>query len=128
MPFIRVLLPMKDRIKQIMESQHMTQQAFSQFTGISSSVLSGIFTGRTKPTLKQVEAIIKKIPVSLDWLILGKGDMYVKEAEQQHNQPLAAQKPAPQPAADLFKDERQLTPTPSPAKEIKGVAFVPKPI
>lgn len=87
------LLLMKDRIKQIMESQHMTQQAFSQFTGISSSVLSGIFTGRTKPTLNQVEAIRRKIPnIDLDWLLTGVGTMY-KTDGQSHNSPADSSSP-----------------------------------
>ena len=73
---------MKDRIKLIMESQHMTQQAFSKFTGISAAVLSGIFTGRTKPTINQVEAIRKKIPnISLAWLLFGEGSMYDTERQ-----------------------------------------------
>ena len=48
---------MKERIKQIMESQHMTQQTFAQFIQISPASLSSIFNDRTKPTLAIVEAI-----------------------------------------------------------------------
>ena len=36
---------MKDRIRQLMESQHMTQQTFSDFIGISSASLSKVWTG-----------------------------------------------------------------------------------
>ena len=61
---------MKDRIRQLMESQHMTQQTFSDFIGISSASLSSIFTGRTKPTLNTVEAIRSKFTkINLDWLM-----------------------------------------------------------
>lgn len=60
-----------------MESQHMTQQVFAQFLEISPASLSSIFNDRTKPTLAIVEAIKRKIPtISVEWLILGKGDMY----------------------------------------------------
>ena len=48
---------MKDRIKQIMDSQQMSQQSFAAFLDISPATLSSIFTGRTKPTLSTVEAI-----------------------------------------------------------------------
>jgi len=69
---------MKDRIRQIMESQHMTQQVFAQFIEMSPASLSSIFNGRTKPTLNVVEAIKKKIPdISTDWLMFGRGSMYV---------------------------------------------------
>jgi len=69
---------MKDRIRQLMESQHMTQQVFAQFIEMSPASLSSIFNGRTKPTLNIVEAIKKKIPdISLDWLLSGSGAMYI---------------------------------------------------
>ncbi len=69
---------MKDRIRQIMESQHMTQQVFAQFIGMSPASLSSIFNDRTKPSLNIVEAIRKKIPdISLDWLMFGSGPMYL---------------------------------------------------
>jgi transcriptional regulator with XRE-family HTH domain len=60
-----------------MESQHMTQQGFAQFLGMSAAILSSIFNGRTKPTLNTVDAIKSKIPnINTDWLIFGKGEMY----------------------------------------------------
>jgi DNA-binding XRE family transcriptional regulator len=68
---------MKDRIKTLMESQHMTQQAFADFLGINPATLSGIFNDRTKPTINIVEAVKKKFPdISLDWLMFGTGSMY----------------------------------------------------
>ena len=71
---------MKDRIRQIMESQHMTQKTFASFIDMSEGSLSSIFNGRTKPTLNIVDAIKRKMPaVSTDWLLFGKGKMYVDE-------------------------------------------------
>jgi transcriptional regulator with XRE-family HTH domain len=68
---------MKNRIRQIMESKHMTQQVFAQFLGMSPASLSSIFNGRTNPTLNIVEAVKKKIPdINTDWLMFGVGDMY----------------------------------------------------
>jgi len=72
---------MKDRIRQIMESQHMTQQVFADSIGIGAATLSSIFNGRTRPTLNIVEAIKKKIPnISTDWLLFGSGDMFISES------------------------------------------------
>ena len=69
---------MKDRIKMIMESRHMTQQTFAQFIQMSPASLSSIFNGRTRPTINIVEAIKNKIPnISTDWLMFGIGDMYL---------------------------------------------------
>ncbi len=71
---------MKDRIRQLMESQHMTQQVFAQFLEMSPASLSSIFNDRTRPTLNIVEAIKKKIPnVNTDWLMFGIGDVYMSE-------------------------------------------------
>lgn len=72
---------MKDRIKQLMESQHMTQQTFADFIGISTASLSSIFNGRTKPTLNTVEAIKGKFTtINLEWLMYGSGPMFKEQA------------------------------------------------
>lgn len=74
---------MKDRIKQIMDTQHMTQQTFAAFIGISAPTLCSIFQGRTKPTLNIVEAIKRKMPnVHTEWLIFGNGRMFEDEKVQ----------------------------------------------
>jgi len=68
---------MKDRIRQLMESQHMTQQVFADYIGTTPATLSGIFNDRTRPTINIVESIKKKFPdISLDWLMFGQGSMY----------------------------------------------------
>lgn len=59
-----------------MESNHMTQKIFSQFTGISEGSLSGVLNNKTRPTLQMVDAIHKHFPqVSLEWLMYGVGSM-----------------------------------------------------
>lgn len=68
---------MKERIRQLMESQHMNQQSFANYVGIATATLSSILIGRTKPTLNTVESIMGKMPdVNLDWLLFGKGEMF----------------------------------------------------
>ena len=63
---------MKDRIRQIMEDQHLTQQSFAQMTQISTPTLSNILTGKSRATLNTVELIKRKFPlISLDWLLDG---------------------------------------------------------
>ena len=54
----------------------MTQQVFADFIGTTPATLSGIFNGRTRPTLSIVEAIKKKIPnINTDWIMFGSGQM-----------------------------------------------------
>lgn len=69
---------MKDRIRKLMEAQHMNQQTFAQLTGINSATLSNIFNGRTSPTLNQVTAIQRRFPsINLNWLLNGEGGMFM---------------------------------------------------
>lgn len=80
---------MKDRIKQIMESMHMSQQVFAQFIDMSPASLSGIFNGRTRPTLNIVEAIKNKFPqINTDWLMFGTGEMYKQTSDETSKQPI----------------------------------------
>lgn len=78
---------MKDRIRQVMETMHMSQQVFAQYIDMSPASLSSIFNGRTQPTLKIVEAIKRKFPnISTDWLMFGSGTMYVSPSDGSENQ------------------------------------------
>ncbi len=87
------LTGMKDRIKTVMESNHMTQKIFSQFTGISEGSLSGVLNNKTRPTLQMVDAIHKHFPqVSLEWLMYGTGSMELtaSDADTSGDAPAAA--------------------------------------
>jgi transcriptional regulator with XRE-family HTH domain len=102
---------MKDRIRQIMESQHMTQQVFAQFIEMSPASLSSIFNGRTKPTLNVVEAIKKKIPdISTEWLLFGSGSMY-----SNYNKVENAPADTPSTGSDSLFDFSDFSPSPSEA-------------
>lgn len=71
------LLNMKDRIRSLMETQHMNQQSFASFIGVSPATLSSIYNGRTQPTLNIANRICSKLTnVSLSWLLYGTGEMY----------------------------------------------------
>ena len=79
-------MDMKDRIRQLMETKNMTQQAFATFTGLSTATVCGILNERTKPTLATVEAINNKFPnINLDWLMFGKGPMFLEENKEGDN-------------------------------------------
>ena len=72
----------KDRIRMIMEDQHMTQQVFADFLQQSPATLSSIFNGRTRPTLQVIDAIKSKIPdINIEWLLYGTGDMYISHPQ-----------------------------------------------
>ncbi len=73
-------MEMKDRIRQLMEAQNMTQQSFATFVDMAPATLSSILNERTKPTLNTVEAIRAKFPnISIDWLMFGNGTMFIDD-------------------------------------------------
>ncbi len=71
-------MQMKDRIKEIQEYVQMSQQDFAACLEISAATLSGIYNGRSQPTIKTANAIHSSFPeINTDWLMFGTGDMFV---------------------------------------------------
>ena len=124
---------MKDRIKQIMDAQQMSQQAFAAFIDMSAATLSSIFNGRTKPTLAIVEAIKTKIPnINTDWLMFGSGTMYKSSSEAPAVSPSSTSSKT-EPMLDFGFDEGSSTgkeskSEPQVKQEIKGVNNTPREI
>lgn len=118
-----------------MESQHMTQKVFASFIGLSEGSLSGIYSGRTRPTLNVVELIKEKIPaISTDWLMFGKGKMYTSEndssdgAYQDVHQPLPANDSPTSPSGGLFNPLENVGVTQTLKNPVKTeVKFIDKP-
>jgi transcriptional regulator with XRE-family HTH domain len=68
----------RDRLFKIMESQGMNAKQFALELGVSAGTLSNIFGGRNKPSLELLENTLQCFPtINTDWLILGKGEMYL---------------------------------------------------
>ena len=55
-------MQMKDRIKEIQEYVQMSQQDFAACLEISAATLSGIYNGRSQPTIKTANAIHSSFP------------------------------------------------------------------
>jgi len=113
---------MKDRIRQIMESQHMTQQVFADYIGLAPATLSSIFNGRTRPTLNVVEALKRKIPnINFDWLMLGVGPMYLDQAtgDQPQDDTSVSREKIENPMLDFDQ-----APSPTPQNAPQRMSFV----
>ena len=73
---------MKDRIRQLMLDQAMSQKSFASELCIAEATLSGIFNGRTRPSNQIVSSIHERFPeVNISWLMFGEGAMYTSEAD-----------------------------------------------
>lgn len=118
---------LKDRIVMVMESQHQTQKIFSQFIGVSEATLSSIIKERTRPTLNIVEAIKKKIPtISTDWLLFGKGEMYVDENRASSTPPTTGRTDNAEPMIDFGAPETAAETAAQTAPVIQRVIETPK--
>lgn len=68
---------MKERIRIIMENEHLTPSAFADMIQIGRAVMSHILNGRNNPSLEVVTRILQKFPhVNPTWLLNGSGNMY----------------------------------------------------
>ena len=117
---------MKDRIYQLMKYQGMSQKEFAATLCIAEGTLSGIFTGRTRPTNNIVNAIHECFPhISINWLMFGEGEMLLDGASSQAQDAAPAQ-------ADLFAPgtapSSDLVSAPSPVPQIQEVVkYIDKP-
>lgn len=67
---------MKDRIRAIMNQSGLSQQEFAARLQMTPASISGIFNGRTNPTMNHVMAIHRAFPqVNERWLLFGEGEM-----------------------------------------------------
>lgn len=114
---------MKDRIRELMEAQHMNQQTFANFTGINGATLSGIFTGRSRPTLNTIEAIKKKFPsINIEWLMFGHGGMFMTSNDNEASE-VAGQTSAP-PTNPSFSTNHNIN-TPTSQQHISNITVIP---
>ncbi len=95
---------MKDRIKEILDSQGLNATQFAQKVNINVSALSHILSGRNNPSYDALQKIIVNFPgINVEWLMTGQGEMY-KESS-----------PKEQEEVTLFS-ENPLKPNQSPEK------------
>ncbi len=91
----------RDRLVKIMESEGMSARQFSQEIGISAGAISNIMSGRNKPSLDVLQAVLRRFrAISCNWLIMGVGTMYLTGGQE--NSP-----------AMLFPEENDVQETPN---------------
>ena len=92
---------MKERIRNIMQHERLSQQEFAARLGISAASLSSIFTGRTNPTNNHVMAVHRAFPqINVNWLRFGEGSMLTPEAGTQSAATGSADLQPPTPETD----------------------------
>lgn len=68
------------RILEVFKQSQLSRAEFAQALGISNAVLSHISSGRNKPSLDLVLALLDKFKdINPEWLLLGNGPMLRKD-------------------------------------------------
>ena len=74
----------RDRIKLIIETEGVTQVAFAETTGINTSTLNHVLTGRNNPSVEVISKILAAYPqYESDWLLHGSGPMWTEAYSEQ---------------------------------------------
>ena len=107
-----------------MESQHMTQQNFADYLGISSASLSSLFNDRTRPTLNHVDAIRKRFPnINLDWLMYGKGPMFHDEENAPVDMSVSSAEQSQEPTLDFQAAPAAVPLHPFPQQSVRPAPY-----
>ncbi len=97
---------MVERIKAVMAHYNLRAAQFSDAIGMQRSAVSHVLSGRNKPSLDFVLRIKRRFPeINLDWLTLGEGDMFSKEASLSSlgSQEVLPEQPVPVKSSDVGK-------------------------
>ena len=71
---------MIDRIKELMEIEHLSSSQFADEINLQRSSLSHVLSGRNKPSLDFVMKIKQRFKeINLEWIIFGNGEMKIKK-------------------------------------------------
>ncbi|MFK5855044.1 MAG: helix-turn-helix domain-containing protein [Bacteroidota bacterium] len=95
---------MIERVKKLLEIEQLSSSQFADEIKLQRSSLSHVLSGRNKPSLDFVMKIKKRFPeVNLDWLIFGKGHMFLSQQEKKVTSP-----PAPKPEIEFENSQKTI--------------------
>lgn len=78
---------MVNRIKNLISVKNLSASQFADNLGVQRSNISHILSGRNKPSLDFILKLHEIYPeISLEWLILGKGEMFGSVIRQKTNE------------------------------------------
>lgn len=82
------------RFNELLFRLDKNQTAFAESIGVSSTAISKIINNKSKPGYDMTETILRVYPkVSRDWLMAGKGGMYVGEEANKYGSQIISTSP-----------------------------------
>ena len=74
----------KDRIFKLLNEENLSSSKFADILNVQRSSISHIISGRNKPSLDFIQKVLINFPaVNPDWLIIGKGEMYLQTQQKE---------------------------------------------
>ena len=106
---------MVNRINLLLQAKNITARQFAEEIGIQPSGMSHILSGRNNPSLDFVMKVIRRWPeVNINWLMFGKGEMFVSQPVTQLSSAPLVQESRPVVSPPVAMQEPA---TPSAAQE-----------
>jgi len=68
---------MKERLAELIAELGILKKDFAESIGVSTGNLSDWLSGKTEPSAKPLSRISEKYKVNLNWLVTGKGPMFL---------------------------------------------------
>lgn len=91
-----------------MQAKNITAKQFAEEIGIQPSGMSHILSGRNNPSLDFVNKVLRRFPeIDANWLVLGKGEMYMSSPGAKP--PVSPIAPLPVEPPTLFADTPEET-------------------
>jgi len=79
-----VINQIKDRIFKLLKEESLSSSKFADILDVQRSSISHIISGRNKPSLDFIQKVLRNFPaINPDWLIIGKGEMYLEEQQKE---------------------------------------------
>lgn len=72
---------MKERIKALRKQLKMTQEDFAKRLGLARNSIANYEIGRREPTNAIINSICREFNVNEEWLLTGKGEMFIDFTE-----------------------------------------------
>ncbi|MEN8121129.1 MAG: helix-turn-helix transcriptional regulator [Bacteroidota bacterium] len=74
----------KDRIFKLLNEENLSSSKFADIIDVQRSSISHIISGRNKPSLDFIQKVLLNFPqINPDWLVIGKGEMYIKAQQKE---------------------------------------------
>lgn len=70
-------MSIKDRLREIIDSQNMSIKAFAESMRIPLRTLYNYLSGDREPSTEVLVKIATELNINLNWLLLGQGEMYL---------------------------------------------------